>query len=158
MFSRSNGAQGSAPAANQPTVLAPPRLASAPAVPAAETASAAPPAAPTAAPLPAGPMTIPLSKVIPGHRGDISEVTLRPPTFGDWLEIGDIQRQVFFAPEIEGGQPSFRLELQEARVGAWIKRLSGLHDAQIAQMTMADGAAVYAAVKDLLNVVRDAGN
>ena len=153
MFSRNAAGGSTAPAVNQPTVLAPPRMA-----PAAVAAPSEAPSSPPPISVDGGPVVVALTTAIPGHRGDISEVTLRAPSFGDWLEIGDIQRMTYIDAELEGGPRSARIEIIEARVGAWIKRLSGLHDAQIGKLTMKDGAAVYAAVKELLNVVRDAGN
>lgn len=148
MFSRNQQGAAGAPPANQPTVIAPPR-APAQAPQAAAPAPSPPPGMDDVAEV------VRLSRPLPGHRGEIYEIHLRRPTFGDWIECGDIHKTRVQNPGAT--EMTLSVDVEAAAVAKWFERLSGLGMAQLARLEMGDARAVFRAVARLVGQL-DAGN
>lgn len=65
---------------------------------------------------------------------------LRDPTFGDWLEFGDVERQVVFVGTDDAGDPEHQVETRRhpETVLAWLTALSGLDADELKQVPLAD--------------------
>lgn len=100
---------------------------------------------------------IPLSKPIPGHTGEITEIALREPTVGDWFECGEMSRTTVINPAQFGGAQAVEIKVDEKAVAAWFQRLSGLPMATLAKMNMKDARAVFGEIRRLVGEL-DSGN
>jgi hypothetical protein len=108
---------------------------------------------------PAPAAVIHLEKTISGHHAPISVIELRPPTFGDWLDIGEIQAYVITDTQaMSRGQPiATRVEHRLEAIGRWFQALSGQPMAVLTQMSLADARRVYTAIARLVGTI-DGGN
>lgn len=100
------------------------------------------PPAPVAesAPIALGSVTVPLSRPLVTHRGDVHEITLRAPTFGDFIDLGEVTR-MFAVPSERNPEEMGQVELKvdRAAVMRWAVRLSG-HDQVILSTLSANDA------------------
>ena len=101
--------------------------------------------------------TVKLSRPIEGHGGLISELHFRPPTFGDWVEIGDFETTEFILDEATGNRRGCVRVTPEA-VARWFQRLTALPSSVLAQMAFSDGQACYRKLQELMTVVGTLGN
>jgi hypothetical protein len=100
---------------------------------------------------------ITLSKPITGHQGPIPEIRLKEPTFGDWVECGEFERQYLHGNVGNGGMAKIELTVDPEAVARWFQRLSGLPMAVLTQMTYEDSKRIYVQLK-LLAGTTDKGN
>lgn len=70
------------------------------------------------------------------------DMPLRPPTFGDWVECGEVSRLIRVASDT--GEEAIEFRSNEAAVLRWIKRSTGLSDKAVVAMPSAVGRAIYA--------------
>lgn len=68
-----------------------------------------------------------------------AELRLREATFGDWLEIGDIERQVVFVGTDDAGEPEHQVQTRRypETVLAWLTALSGFDADELKQVPLA---------------------
>lgn len=68
-----------------------------------------------------------------------ANLNLREPTFGDWLEIGDIERQVVFVGTDDAGEPEHQVHTRRnpETVLSWLTALSGLDADELKQVPLA---------------------
>ncbi len=104
-----------------------------------------------------GNTTITLSKPIQGHHGPISELTLREPTMGDWIECGELQKTSMHIDE--QGTRTMTVQPDPKAVGNWLQRLSGVPLAVFGHMEYRDFQKVYRELQRITSdEVGDAGN
>ena len=105
--------------------------------------------APTEASAPAGGgASVRLSRPIATHNGDIAEITLREPTFADYIEIGDVDiASGTGVDEVTGQVAGFEVRTNYRALEAWASRLSGLDRVVLGQLTAADAGKLMRAVK-----------
>lgn len=69
------------------------------------------------------------------------QMPLRPPTFGDWLDCGDISRIVRTMPM--AGEEAIEFRTNESAVLRWMVAATGLTEADIEAMPAPVGRAIY---------------
>ena len=91
-----------------------------------------------------------LTRAIETIDGPVTTLTLREPTFGDWLDCGELNSAVAVT-DGAGGQPG-RIEIQTNReaVMRWLARLSGLDQAVLTQLTMTDFRQAHLALQRIV--------
>ncbi len=94
-------------------------------------------------------ITVKLSKPLEGHQGIIHEIKLKSPTFGDWIECGDMHRASLVKPGADGAERVL-LDLDHAAVARWFQRLSGQPMAVLAQLAYEDGKVIMGHVDRLV--------
>jgi hypothetical protein len=101
--------------------------------------------------------TIELSRPIDSHDGPRASIDVAEPTFGDWIDCGPLFRRI---AEVEEATGKVRVEVidRPEALMAWIRRLTGLHDAEVRQMTPRDSQALRSVVMDAANEFDQAGN
>lgn len=99
---------------------------------------------------------IELSRPLPGHAGPISVITLREPTFGDFIDCGPIRRQIAGDPRASGGMKIEIIEDVDA-IMRWINRLSGIPEAILRALSPRDAYAVKSQIAAIFNEF-DQGN
>ena len=104
-------------------------------------------------------VVVDLSQPLPGHDREHFSVELRKPTFGDWLECGDIHETVIHDPKAMqlGGAGSVQVKINHEALAKWFARLSGLPIASLVKLTMPDARKVLKEVVALVGSI-DAGN
>ena len=102
---------------------------------------------------------IELSQPLPGHDREYWQIELRKPTFGDWLECGDIHETVIHDPKGmqlgDGG--AVQVKINHDAVAKWFTRLSGLSFASISKLSMPDSRKVLREVVAMVGSI-DSGN
>lgn len=83
-------------------------------------------------------------------------LSFREPTFGDWMEIGDIARQVVVNPRDVGGDVALEQKPSPYAVGQWFAALSGQSQAVLRTLPMSAGIAAYRDLSDKLPPFEDA--
>lgn len=73
----------------------------------------------------------------------IDDIRIRPATFGDWLDCGDMSRLIRCIPPGAEREEAVEFRANEAAIAAWMVRLTGLTAAQIRALPVATGRAVY---------------
>jgi hypothetical protein len=83
---------------------------------------------------------IELAHPLSGHAGAIGELTLKVPTFGDFIDCGPVQRHV--ARHV--GTPDFAVEIREDQdaMMRWMIRLTGQPEAILRQLSPRDAFAI----------------
>ncbi|MDX2265447.1 MAG: hypothetical protein NW215_10805 [Hyphomicrobiales bacterium] len=97
------------------------------------------------------PVRVPLAKPIQTHQGEKREIDLREPNFRDWLECGDIQRQIArVTPGQAASEQAIEIIFDNAALARWMSALSG-HDAGVlSQLTYADARRIANAVQRIV--------
>lgn len=88
----------------------------------------------------AGSTVIPLSKPIATHKGTVSEIVIRPPTFTDYIQIGDIDTPVISgkADGDPGQDVSVVVRTNYAAIMRWASALTGLDQIVLSQLAPHD--------------------
>lgn len=71
-------------------------------------------------------------------------ITLRAPTFGDWLICGDISRQTVNNPRDSSGEVAVEFRTSPHAVAAWLQRLSGLDAAALSSVPLSTARLAFA--------------
>lgn len=69
------------------------------------------------------------------------DMPLRPPTFGAWLDCGEVNRLVRTISDT--GEEAVEFRANEAAIARWLKWSTGLSTSQIVQMPSSVGRAIY---------------
>lgn len=100
-----------------------------------------------------GAVVIDLAHPLPGARGKIAQVTLRPPLVGDWIMCGNpsVQR-VSVDNEVMDGAAPRRLEqrIDRSAVNRWFMALSGLPEPILHLMHYSDAMRLFAYMRQML--------
>ncbi len=91
---------------------------------------------------PASGVVIKLTKPVEGHHGLIREIVLKEPTFGDWVECGDMFKRTLIKPAGDGIE-RMSLDMDTGAVARWFHRLSGQPSAVLAQLSYQDAMVIY---------------
>lgn len=114
-------------------------------------------AAPPPAYQPAPAARIRLEKPIPGHHGDIAEIVLRAPTFGDYIDCGQIMRRVISDDPDRPGKLRIEPIEDQKSLMAWVSTLSGIGETQLRLMSWTDARRLAAEVMKIVQAA-DEGN
>lgn len=100
---------------------------------------------------------IKLTRTVTGHQGPISVIELREPRFGDFCEIGPIQRRIAHDPRQSGGVMRVEVVDEGSALMRWAQRLTGLPEGVLAQLATRDAHAVKSEIMRLVAEL-DEGN
>jgi len=92
---------------------------------------------PAAAPAANG-ITIPLTKPISTHRGTVSEIVMRSPTFTDYIANGDIDTPVASGVGVDGKPTSLEVRTNHEAIMRWASTLTGLDRLVLSQLAPGD--------------------
>ena len=85
--------------------------------------------------------TIELAQPLASPRGAIPVLTIRIPTYGDWMDCGPVQRNIAIDPTAGSGMKIEVIEDREAMM-RWMCRLTGQAEAVLRTMGPRDAKAV----------------
>ncbi|MDQ8700219.1 hypothetical protein [Hyphomicrobium sp. LHD-15] len=94
--------------------------------------------------------TVPLSRPLKTHQGDVREIVLRKPQFGEFIEIGPVENLVFSNADGEARQMESKIDLQ--RLMRWASRLSNIDQIVLSTLDPIDGYNLSKAVVEAVNV------
>jgi hypothetical protein len=94
--------------------------------------------------------TVPLSKPLSTHQGDTTQIILRKPNFGEFIEIGQIENLVY--TNSDGGTRQMHSDIDFERLMRWACKLSGLDRIILSSLDAQDGYALSKAVVEIVNV------
>lgn len=66
-----------------------------------------------------------LSRPVPTHKGELRELAVRVPDFGEFIELGEITSVLRFG-ETPDGQPILKTQIDRDKLMAWAVRLTGV--------------------------------
>jgi hypothetical protein len=89
---------------------------------------------------PDGSKTVPLVRPIKGHEGDISSITLKPPGYRDFMELGD-PTAIIVTPQVGFPQDDM------AAIRGYVERLANVAPPLLVQCSLPDSLALRDAVK-----------
>lgn len=111
-----------------------------------QAASNANPEPPQSAPAPAG-AVVPLSKSITTHKGSVSELVVRAPTFTDYISIGDIDTPVASGVGPDGRPTQLEVRTNHEAIMRWASALTGHDRIVLSQLAPADAGELIRAVR-----------
>lgn len=94
--------------------------------------------------------TITLSKPLQSHEGEVKKIELREPTYGDYIDLGEIVTETMIKDPNGGDTPNVRVSHDTDAIHAWLVRLSGVDENILRLMSFPDGKAAILAVKRLM--------
>lgn len=94
--------------------------------------------------------TVPLSKPLSTHQGDTTQIILRKPNFGEFIEIGPVENLVYSNNDADNRQMESRIDFE--KLMRWACKLSGLDRIILSSLDPIDGYALSKAVVEIVNV------
>lgn len=91
------------------------------------------------------PKQIKLTKPIEGAQGMIREITLREPTFDDYLRCGDV------AVPSKQSDGSMSVSVNRDALALWMQQLSGIDVLTLGMLSMRDSNEISSVVLDLVS-------
>ncbi|MBL8844811.1 MAG: phage tail assembly protein [Hyphomicrobium zavarzinii] len=98
---------------------------------------------------------IPLSKPIATHSGELRTLQLRMPTYGDLMDIGEIDRVYVLDLDPVTNKPTkMETTIDRSAVMRWAERLTDLGQIVLSQLAMKDGIALEAALRRIIGAAQ----
>ncbi len=94
--------------------------------------------------------TVQLSRPLTTHRGDVSEIALRKPNFGDFIDLGQVENLRFSQSEDGAKQQESVIDFE--RLMRWAVRLSGIDRVILSTLDPIDAYELSKAVIQIANV------
>lgn len=117
------------------------------------------PPAPLAAPHSLADIEIALLRPLVTHAGDLRKLTLRVPTFGDFVDLGEVTRMFAVPSETDPEQMGqVELKVDRAAVMRWASRLSGHDRVVLGQLAPADAQKLMSAIVQVVGLFTKAGS
>lgn len=108
-----------------------------------------------AVPPPTIAVEIPLTKPITTHAGELRVLQLRMPSYGDLMDIGEIDRvYVLELDELTNKPTKMETIVDRAAVMKWAERLTDIGRIVLSQLTMKDGMALEAALRRIIGAAQ----
>lgn len=96
-------------------------------------------------------LPVPLSKPLATHKGEVRQIDVRVPDFGDFIEIGEIE-SVLKTGETPDGQPILKSSIDRERLMRWMVKLTGIDRAILSTLPPLDAYRVSLAVTKVVEI------